>query len=374
VIVELRHQVTMTSAVTGSMRVATVTLGILAASATTHAQTTDLPCEIDDAERVVAVADVHGAYDRFVEILKAAGVLDSRERWAGGRTHFVQIGDVVDRGPDSRKALDLLRRLQGEAQKAGGAVHALLGNHEVNRLVGDFRYVVPDEYRAFETRESADLRERVAAAVQPENREVVNAMPLGSIEMRQAFAPTGEYGEWLRTLKVVVKINGVVFVHGGLDPGSAALSCETMNQTARRELTDDWEKTQADPLHTLVGAGSQSATAGYPEDGPLFYRGLALQPDAFETQVDEVLAKQKARAIVVGHTLTSGDNRIRVRWGGKVLQLDTGMQSAYVPTGRASALEIRNGVFTAIYVDRRDVLVTQPAAATPETPQPAAAR
>ena len=61
---------------------------------------------------------MHGAYDRFVDILKTAGILDARLRWTGGRAHLVQLGDVVDRGPDSRKALDLLERLQGEARRA----------------------------------------------------------------------------------------------------------------------------------------------------------------------------------------------------------------------------------------------------------------
>jgi hypothetical protein len=32
------------------------------------------------------------------------------------------------------------------------------------------------------------------------------------------------------------------------------------------------------------------------------------------------------------------------------------MQTEYVPTGRASALEIRGGIVTAIYTDRRDVI------------------
>ena len=51
----------------------------------------------------------------------------------------------MDRGPDSRKALDLLERLQDEAQRSGGAVHALLGNHEIMRMLGDLRYVTPGE-------------------------------------------------------------------------------------------------------------------------------------------------------------------------------------------------------------------------------------
>jgi hypothetical protein len=363
----------MKGGVLKTIQVAAIAGGILAACAGPSAAAATSACEIDGVERIVAVGDVHGAYDRFVGILREAGVLDSRQRWSGGKAHLVQVGDVLDRGPDSRKVLDLLRRLEGEAEKAGGAVHALLGNHEVFRMIGDLRYTLPGEYRAFATPQSLELRERVAAAVPPASRDMVNQLPLGSIEMRGAFAPDGEYGEWLRTLKVMVKINGVVFVHGGLDPASAALSCETINQTARRELTDDMEKTLADPLHSLVGAGSETATVGYPEDGPLFYRGLALEPETFEPRVDEVLAKQNARAVVIGHTLV-GNGRIRVRWGGKVVQIDTGMQPAYMPGGRASALEIRDGVFTALYLDRHDVLFTLPAATTPAAPLPSAAR
>src|SRR5206468_5548511 len=82
-------------------------------------------CEWDGVERIVAIADVHGAYDRYVEILRKAEIINSNDHWAGGKAHFVQLGDVVDRGDDSRKALDLLRRLEREATAAGGYTHAL---------------------------------------------------------------------------------------------------------------------------------------------------------------------------------------------------------------------------------------------------------
>src|SRR5207249_4430613 len=108
-------------------------------------------CEWTGIERVVAIGDVHGAYDRFVEILKTARIVDNDLRWSGGRTHLVQTGDVLDRGDDSRKALDLIRRLERPAQSAGGAVHALLGNHEIARMLGDLRYVAAGEYAAFAT-------------------------------------------------------------------------------------------------------------------------------------------------------------------------------------------------------------------------------
>ena len=35
-------------------------------------------CEIEGVERIVAVGDVHGAYERFVEVLQTAGILDGR--------------------------------------------------------------------------------------------------------------------------------------------------------------------------------------------------------------------------------------------------------------------------------------------------------
>jgi len=116
------------------------------------------PCDVNDAERVVAVGDVHGAYDQFVAILRAAEIVDADGHWAGGHTQFVQLGDLVDRGPDSRKVLDLMMRLEREAEKAGGRVYPLLGNHEVAVMLGDVRSTSPAEYEAFQTPDSEAVR------------------------------------------------------------------------------------------------------------------------------------------------------------------------------------------------------------------------
>ncbi|MSR03122.1 MAG: hypothetical protein EXR94_10365 [Gemmatimonadetes bacterium] len=101
--------------------------------------------------RIVAVGDVHGDFAQFTTVLRQAGVIDAKNRWAGGQTHLVQTGDVPDRGPDSRQVMDLLMELTPQAEKAGGQVHALIGNHEAMRVLGDLRYVSPGEYEAFRT-------------------------------------------------------------------------------------------------------------------------------------------------------------------------------------------------------------------------------
>lgn len=320
-------------------------------------------CAVETTERVVAVGDVHGAYDRFMAILQAAGLIDGRQRWSGGRTIFVQTGDVLDRGPDSRRVLDLLRRMAGEASRVGGRVHALLGNHEVMRILGDLRYVSAAEYAAFRSTTSEELRERYyrAALSDPATRATAPNLlsdeaafrtgflaqtPLGWVEMQMAFGPKGEYGRWLRERDTIIKINGTVFVHGGISRAIATMGCATVNATVRSELT------------TAPSAQQVTAPLALRDDGPLWYRGLAQESEsAFASELDAILLDLKASAIVVGHTVTA-DGRLTSRFGGRVVQLDTGMLGGtFYPAGRASALEIRNGQFTAIYEDRREPLL-----------------
>jgi hypothetical protein len=304
-----------------------------------------LPCEFNNVERIVAVGDVHGAYDRLLTILRAAAVIDTRNRWIGGRTHLVQTGDVLDRGPDSRKALEFLRGLARDAERQGGRVHALIGNHEAMRLLGDFRYVVPGEYAAFTNSDSEATRRAVLERSPADQRARLEAeTPLGMIEMLRAVAPGQDLGKYLRSLDTVAIINGIVFVHGGISPPVAPMTCAEINETVRRELGPDFEKTRAKPAESLTTR----------EDGPLWYRGLANEPDSFAPEVKKILAAQHARAIVAGHSASPGP--IRDRFDQTVFLIDTGMQPAYLPTGRASALEIRGDVFTAIYDGSRQVI------------------
>jgi hypothetical protein len=91
------------------------------------------------------------------------------------------------------------------------------------------------------------------------------------------------------------------------------------------------------------------------ETGPVWYRGLAEEPEAtFAPTLDGVLNTLQARAIVVGHSV-SRTFRITTRFDGRVIQIDTGMLGGtFFPGGQASALEIQGSVITAIYQDRRE--------------------
>jgi hypothetical protein len=347
----------------GGAAVALFALAFAGGSHPVTAQSGHSPCDIQTDERVVAVGDVHGAYDQLVDILRTAGLVDRRNRWIGGRAILIQTGDVLDRGADSRKAVDLLRQLERDAQRAGGRVFPLLGNHEFMRLVGDWRYVSPEEFEAFERMDSMERREALferslAAAMHRASMEgrrldeaayreqFMKDIPPGYIEMRLAFDPKGDYGKWIRTQIAAVKVNGVLFLHGGISEEVAALGCDGINDAIRKDL-----------MAVPIPAEQVPSLLSSSETGPLWYRGLATEPeDVFEPTLTAILDRVGARAIVVGHTpVASG--RIATRFGGRVVLIDTGMLNGpSYPGGMPSALELRGTQLTAIYPEGRERL------------------
>jgi hypothetical protein len=331
------------------------------------------PCAVDGAARIVAIGDVHGAYDDFVRILRAAQVIDARDRWIGGATHLVQTGDVLDRGVATRPVLDLIRRLEREAPKSRGRVFALVGNHETMRLAGvvaghppgqgllrDMNVAELDAFRtplsperrnAVRARWLAGQKEQAKAAGIPFEERMLTARfdaatPPGFIEMAQAFSDRGDYGRWIRRHSAAARINGILFLHGGVSARVAPLGCEGINAGVAADLTTGFAKFLEAPASTLAGA----------EDGPLWYRGLALEDEAvFAPEVDKILEAVGARAMVIGHTVTTS-GRITPRFGGRVVQIDTGMLTSVYNGGRPSALEIVGDKWTAIYEDGQQVI------------------
>jgi hypothetical protein len=296
-------------------------------------------------DRVVAVGDVHGDYDQFVSVLRSAGLIDEQGKWSGGKAHLVQTGDVLDRGPDSRKAMDLLMRLEGEAKAAGGEVHALIGNHEAMILYGDYRYVSTAEVAAFKDANSEKVREEAwrehekAAGKKFDDdtrRRWESDTPLGMTEFKRAFGPAGTYGKWIRGHNAVIRIDGTLFLHGGISPKFADWTVRRINDQVRVELTD----------FTQLQGGIVMD-----DNGPLWYRGLALRDQGMEDHLQAVLRNYKVDRIAIGHTYTEG--AIVPRFGGKVLQIDIGLCRIYDPNLRNACLELDKGKPRVIHRGKR---------------------
>lgn len=311
------------------------------------------PREVDaytweGVQRVVAVGDVHGDYDNYIQILELAGLVNRRGKWIGGATHLVQTGDIPDRGPDTREIMAHIDKLAEQAAKDGGQVHRLIGNHEAMNVYGDLRYVTEEEFDDFAGRNSKAIRDRYFELVMadmekrdpegfaelPEDyRETWNEEhPVGFVEHRQAWDPAwnpeGEYTARTQQLKTAVKINDTVFVHGGISDLYADMSLAELTTQVRAGLANfDYDNPG------LVAD----------ECGPLWYRGLSGQaPEASPEVLASILERLSANRIVIGHTPTPGV--IWPRYDARVIQIDTGIAEHY--GGRPAYLEITSeGLF-----------------------------
>jgi len=296
--------------------------------------------------RLVAVGDVHGDREAFVAVLRAAGIVDEQLHWSAGKDHLVQTGDRVDRGPESRAVMDLLLRLEKEAKKAGGRVHALTGNHEAMNVLGDLRYVTPEEFAAFRGPDSDRLRdalwEQTLAArrgkgekpTEADRRKFDDDHPLGWVEHRLAFGPKGTYGKWIAGANAVIKVGDTLFLHGGIGPKYADFSLADLNDRIRREVGDP------DPLTAVVSQDT---------DGPLWYRGLAQGGPDLLPHVEAVLARHGVKRIVIGHTPTEG--LVLPRFGGRVVQIDVGLSHFY--GGPPACLVLEGGQAFALHRGRK---------------------
>jgi Calcineurin-like phosphoesterase len=363
--------------------------------------------------RIVAIGDVHGAYPEFVSILQRTGLIDSSLNWSGKDTTFVQVGDILDRGAESRKALDLLMKLVQQAPQQNGKVIPLLGNHEVMDMIGDVRYVSAGEYQAFATDQSEARRAQEfesykkfmtqhappGSAFSNVDRDTWMAEhPAGFFELRDAYGPKGQYGQWFRSHDIVAEVGGTIFLHGGLDPNLHYKSVQDINKRAHAELSEFdslwksltnegvvWPYLTLDETFKLLEADYQAAQSGSGNlspvaqqdlvhflkdlprwsivnpDGPLWYRDLAIKPEdgALEGKLAAMLKNLKAEHIVMGHTVMTKDHAITPRFDNLAFLIDTGMNPTFF-SGKASALEIVGGRFTALYANGDQVVLLNP--------------
>ena len=371
------------------------TLALLCITLTASAVLAQEPWHVDATGRIVAVADIHGANDAFVRILEKSAVIDTGLEWIGGTTQLVIVGDVLDRGPDSRAALDLIMRLKPQARAQGGDVHLVLGNHEIMNIVGDLRYVSAEEYAAFAGEEPEDIRaaalERFLAGASEANDVAARAeferrFPRGYFAHRQAFSSEGAYGSWLLEQPMLLLVNDTAFVHGGVSRAFGSSGGEAVNAQLKQQLreyvssmeqlvesgvltrTDDFydHPTLIEGLEERIAIGeaswpdgAQQAAARVKElnyapvfalSSPIWYRGMvSCSPLVERDHWLQTLETLDAERIVVGHTPTP-DALVLSRMDNGILRVDTGMLASYYG-GRAAALIIENGSLEVLYED-----------------------
>jgi Calcineurin-like phosphoesterase len=249
------------------------------------------------ADSIVVISDIHGEYDRMLRVLQNAHVVGSDLRWNGGRKHLVIVGDVFDRGSDATRALWFIYGLEPQAERAGGRVHMLLGNHEIMVMTGDLRYTSAKE------KEIARL--------------------YGTTYDRLFDPRTSVLGQWLTTRPAVLRMGDILFAHGGV---SADYLSWTLNEVedslsayTGEELFARWaDSTFKAPIDS---AGLARRDGFFWSERSIFwYRGYA-QGDSTAKELDAVLHRFDATLAVVGHTpMQTG---ITERFGGRLIDVNT---------------------------------------------------
>lgn len=165
--------------------------------------------KVPDGVRVYAVGDIHGRLDLLDELL-ATMRADDRARGAGATTQYIFLGDLIDRGPESRGVVDRLMTL------AQGGLNArfLMGNHEevfLRAIGGDgraLRFLIRIGGR--ETLLSYGISE-----------EEYRNLDFDDFARRAAELVPASHLAFLAGFEKWIALGDYLFVHAGLRPGVA---------------------------------------------------------------------------------------------------------------------------------------------------------
>ncbi len=244
------------------------------------------------ADSVFVMGDTHGEFDTTLRSLRQAGLIDDQQRWTGGRKHLVFDGDLMDRGEEVVPLLWLVYRLEQEAARAGGRVHVVLGNHETMVWMNDLRYVHKKE-------SSIAAAHGVAYQKMYDIRESV-------------------LGKWLLTKPAVLRLDNILFAHGGVSGDFLNYTPQTLDDTLAKFVKEEWFYRYADTTVAIkMDSASYARRAHFfqSENSVFWFRGYVTS-DTTGTMLDNVLRRFGATVHVVGHTPTQ---MVHQRYGGKLI-------------------------------------------------------
>ena len=259
--------------------------------------------------RLLAIGDLHADVKSSILVLELAGVLDKEHNWIAEDTIVVQTGDLTDRGPDGKETLAFIKKLEQQAPQKNSLFITLIGNHEAMNVMGDWRYVSKEDVASFG----------------------------GKSKRIEAFSDGGLWRDWIIEHDAVTKVQGNIFVHGGITPAFAKKGVDGINKELRESLK------------------SQKRSEVLGSSGPLWFRGYLREAESVACpMLEEALALLGAKRMIVGHT-TQRSGKILERCGGRIIGIDTGISEHY--GAKISVLDLSNNDARALYKDKSIDLV-----------------
>lgn len=237
-----------------------------------------------DDHKILAISDIESGYRAFRDFLINSKVIDSDLNWTFGNGHLVLVGDFVDRGFSTTQVLWFIYKLEQEADKHGGYVHYILGNHELKNMQGNYESASPKYFH-------------VAAILEKQQNELYDS---------HSFI-----GQWMASKNTAELINGNLFVHGGIHPdlANSQLDIDEINQIGKRHYYKPYYPSRTQNVEQLLVST---------HTGISWYRGY-FKDDLTQEQVDSGLHMFQAKTVIVGHTVQS---KVHRQYDGKVIGID----------------------------------------------------
>jgi hypothetical protein len=372
--------------------------------------------------RIIVIGDIHGDFEVAIKCLILAGcikyieppihksvpVMDSffnTLEWIGGDTYIVQLGDQIDRvRPQRWDANDIARDAAYEdegstleifylfyhlnmlAQKHGGRVLSIIGNHEIMNVNGDFRYVSKAEFKCFKEHLQHIYHRN---SKYPYNSKTIkrsklgiystnHSLPVGYRERLYAFAPTGLCANLIGSnYYTMLQIGNWLFCHGSptvhisrkysIDMVNNITSLYLLGVDSNDKMLDKhFNEIMHPTAATAITTADDNADTNADENSILWSRTFGEQPESLEMEKhlsrmltnilhlhnNKNMPATKATHIAIGHTpqFNQGINTI---CNGRVYRCDIGMSRAFKSVknnlndsgrpGNIQVLEILNG-------------------------------
>lgn len=274
-------------------------------------------------EKTLVISDLHGHLDAFIAVLKGNKVIDDKLNWTYGKNQLIFLGDILDRGRDDNGIAWLLYKLEKQADESGGRLDFLLGNHEDLVLKDDIRYV--------------------------NEAHLIFAAKAG-IPYTDLYGVNTELGRWIRDSYLALVVNDNLFIHAGLSLKMIQKNYKLgeINELAWRYI--GYPTKERNSMHSrnelLFGS-----------DGPLWYRGLAVDSEKYQPilsdDLDKILDYYKVKRIIVGH---SEVDEVEWRFGGQVIAVNVKHYENYLNNKTAGLLIEGNHFYSVTYSGEKKLL------------------
>lgn len=244
------------------------------------------------------IGDVHGCARSLEQLLQKMGYvqIDGAHEFPGEPRQVIFVGDIIDRGPQIREALMIVRRMVER-----GSARMILGNHEYNALA----YCTHSDRAAGEEKFIREHTVRHTMQIQ----ETLDQFRDHAAEWRDMLA-------WFMTLPLFIELPQCRVVHACWDErlidnllqkrGNAHIDGDFLQATAERH---SFERTVIDRLTRGLdlqlpegaaitgrdGFTRRMFRAKFWADNPQTYQEIAFQPDPLPDHVASMLISDDDR-------------------------------------------------------------------------------